>query len=202
MPYSITYRSRDLPLRLFCLEYPVPLPTVAEIYIYASSVWRNLFDYLLEQRFISTILPIGLPCSITYWSRDLSLRLFRLEYPVRLLTGAEIYLYASSVWSTLFDYLLEQRFFSTPLRLEYPIRLPTGAEIYLYVCSSRLPYSITYWSRDFSLRLFVWSALFIYLQEQRFISTPLPSGIPCSITYWNRDFSVRLYRLEYIYPQV
>jgi len=63
---SITYWSRDLSLHLFCLKHPVQLPTGAEIYLYASSVWSTLFDYLLERRFISTILPSGAPCSIIY----------------------------------------------------------------------------------------------------------------------------------------
>jgi hypothetical protein len=85
---------------------------------------ESRFDYLLEQRFVSTPLPSGVPCSITYWSTDLSLRLFCLEYPVQLSTGAKIYLYISSAWSTLLDYLLEQRFISTPL--------PSGA----YLASS------------------------------------------------------------------
>jgi len=96
---------------------------------------------------------------MTYWSRDLSSRLFRLEYLVRLHTGAEIYHYDSSVWSTLFDYLLEQRFISTIL--------PSG-----------VPCSITYWSGDLSLRFFL-------------------SGVPCSITYWSGDLSLRLSCLEH-----
>jgi len=37
-------------------------------------------DYLLEQRFISMPLLPGVPCSITYWSKDLSLSLYRLEH--------------------------------------------------------------------------------------------------------------------------
>jgi hypothetical protein len=195
---SITCWSRDLYLRLFCLEYPARLPTGAVIYIYVSSVWSTLFDYLMEQRFISMLLPSGVPCSITYWSRVLSLRLFRLEYPVRLPTGAEIYIYASSVWSTLIDYLLEQGFISKPIpsgvpwsitywsrdlslllfRLKCPVRLPTGAEIYLYSSS-------------------VWSALFDYLLEQRFMSTHLPSAAHLAsglieasckgISFWRRE---------------
>ena len=116
-------------LRLFGLEYPVRLPTVAEIYLYASSVWGTLFDYLMEHRSISKPLPSGVPSSITYRSRDLSLRLFRLEYPIRLPTGTEIYFYVSSsgVHSSI---TYRSRGLSLCLfRLEYPIRLPTGAEI-------------------------------------------------------------------------
>jgi len=96
VPCSITYWMRDLSLRLFGLEYPARLPIGAEMYPYVSSVGSTQFDYLLGQRFISTLLPSGVPCSITYWSRQFSLRLFRLEFPIQLPTGAKIYIYASS----------------------------------------------------------------------------------------------------------
>jgi len=52
-------------------------------------------------------LPFGVPYSFAYWSRDLVSTSLRLDYPIRLPTEAEIYLYASCVWSTLFDYLLK-----------------------------------------------------------------------------------------------
>jgi len=156
VPCSITYWSREFCLHLSRLEYPVRLPTEAEIFVYVSPAWSTLFDYLLEQRFISMPFLPGVPCSITYCSRDLSLCLFSLEYPVRLPTGAEIYLYASSAWSTLFVYLLEQRGIPMPLLpgipcsitywsrdvslrlslLEYPLQLPTGTEIYLFAPSA------------------------------------------------------------------
>ena len=198
VPCSITYWSREFCLHLSRLEYPVRLPTEAEIFVYVSPAWSTLFDYLLEQRFISMPFLPGVPCSITYWAREVSLRLSLLEHPLQLPTGTEIYLSASSAWSTLFDYLLEQRGISMPLLpvipcsitywsidlslflfcLEYPVRLSTGAEIYLYASSA-------------------WSNLFYYLLGQRFISTPLPSGVPCSITYWSGDLSVCLFCLKY-----
>jgi len=166
----ITYWSRDLSLCFFCLEYPVRLPTGAENFVYTSPAWSTLFDYLLKQRYLSTSLPPGVPCSITYWSRDFCLRLSRLEYPVRLPTEAEIFVYVSPAWSR--DICLRLS------RLEYPVRLPTEAEIFVYVSPA-------------------WSTLFDYLLEQRFISMPFLPGVPCSITYCSRDLSLCLFSLEY-----